>query len=260
LFGLSLVLSPLNVIVLYLLVGIGMASPFLVLCFYPGFSQLLPKPGAWMDTLKQVLAFPLLLTAVFFVASIDQDHRIATLVLLIVVWFACWLIGKVPGYAEASTLRKAWLTSMATIALGAFLSFHYFGPVDSDLKWVDYNETELARYRAEGKTVMLDFTANWCLNCQINTRVAIDKDGVAEIVQQNDVVTMLADWTDRSEAIREKLEELQSNSIPLLVIYPPDPSAEPILLRDLLTESQVIAALEEAGPSRSRSKLASIVH
>lgn len=260
LFGLSLVLSPINVILLYVVVGLGMALPFLVLCFYPGFIRMLPKPGAWMETLKQALAFPLLLTAVFFVASIDDEHRIATLILLIIVWFACWLIGRIPAYADSSKRRLTWALCMAVIGLGAFMSFRFFGPLDSDLEWVDYNETQLAQYRAEGKTVMLDFTANWCLNCQINTRVAIDKEGVAKLVQQNGVIPMLADWTDRSDEIREKLEELQSNSIPLLVIYPPDASAEPILLRDLLTESQVIAALEEAGPSRSKQKLASVIH
>ncbi len=157
-------------------------------------------------------------------------------------------------------MRRTWITGLAMIGLGAFVSFRFFGPIDTDLKWEPYNEVQLAKYRSEGKTVMLDFTANWCLNCQINTRVAIDKEGVARLVEENGVVPMLADWTDRSDEIRDKLEELQSNSIPLLVIYPPDPGANPILLRDLLTESQVISALEEAGPSREGSKLASVIH
>lgn len=260
LFGLSLVLSPLSVVVLYLVVGLGMSLPFLVLCAWPSFIRFLPKPGAWMETLKQILAFPLLLTAVFFVASIDSGHRIATLILLIVVWFACWLVGRVPAYAERIQARITWLAGVATIVIGAYVSFTYFGPFDSDLKWVPYNESQLSQYRREGKTVMIDFTANWCLNCQINTRVAIDKERVAQLVEENKVVPMLADWTDRSDAIREKLDELQSNSIPLLVIYPPGPSSEPILLRDLLTESQVIEALERAGPSLEPSRLTSIVN
>lgn len=260
LFGLSLVLSPISVIMLYLLVGIGMGSPFLVLCIWPGFMKFLPKPGAWMETLKQALAFPLLFTVVFFVASITNEYRIATLILLMVVWFACWLIGRVPAYAERSKIRTAWISSLAVIGLGAVISFAYFGPTDSELKWVPYNETELAKFRSEGKTIMLDFTANWCLTCQVNTRVAIDKESVAELVAENDVVPMLADWTDRSDEIRDKLEELQSNSIPLLVIYPPDPSAKPILLRDLITESQVLEALEQAGPSQSKSLFTSTIY
>lgn len=257
LFGLSLSLTAISVLLLYFIVGLGMSLPYLALCVYPGFIKLLPKPGAWMETLKQVLAFPLLLTVVFFVASIESDYRIATLTLLIVVWFACWLIGRVPAYAERNRIRAAYVTGFATIAAGAFLSFLLLGPIKSDLPWEPYNEAQLAKYRQAGKTVMIDFTANWCVNCQINMKFAIDKQGVAQVVNENDVIPMVADWTGRSDQIREKLDELESNSIPLLVIYPPDPTAEPILLRDLVTESQVIEALRQAGPSQPASRLAS---
>lgn len=259
LFSLSLVLSPSNVILLYLIVGLGMSLPYLVLCLSPGLINLLPKPGPWMDTLKQALAFPLLLTAVFFVASIDNGHRIATLILLIVVWFACWLVGRVPAYAERDKKAFAWASGLGTIAAGIFVAFSFFGPIKSDLPWVPYSEIQLAQLRQSGKTVMIDFTANWCFNCQLNTRVAIEKVGVAEVVKENDVVPMLADWTEPSEEIRRKLDELQSNSIPLMVIYPADPSAEPILLRDLLTEAQVIEALRAAGPSLEPARLTSAV-
>ncbi|MEM8733366.1 MAG: thioredoxin family protein [Planctomycetota bacterium] len=253
LFGLSLVLSSFSVILLYLIVGIGMALPFLLLCIWPGFIRVLPKPGAWMETLKQILAFPLLLTVVFFVAAIGNDYRIATLLLLIVVWFACWLIGRVPAYAEKSKVRTTWASSLAIVALGAFVSFMYFGPFDSEIPWEPYDEAQLAQYREEGKTVMLDFTANWCFNCKLNTRFAIDREEVAKLVDKNNVVPMLADWTDRSDAIRQKLEELDSNSIPLLAIYPPESSEEPILLRDVLTQDQVLEALNEAGPSKGNT-------
>lgn len=258
LFGLSLVLAPLNVILLYLVVGIGMSLPYLALCVYPGFIKMLPKPGAWMDTLKQALAFPLLLTAVFFVASIDEGHRIATLIFLIVVWFACWLIGRVPAYAEKAQVRTAWLTGLATVAGGALVSFMFFGPINSELPWVPYNSAKLAQLRSEGKTVMIDFTANWCLNCQINTRVAIERTRVAALVEENDVIPMLADWTEPSKEIKAKLDELQSASIPLMVVYPADPGAEPIVLRDLISESDVIAALKQAGPSLPKAQLTSI--
>ena len=260
LFGLSLTLSPVSVIVLYVVVGLGMCIPYLALCLTPGVINFLPKPGAWMDTLKQILAFPLLLTAVFFVASIDDGNRIATLILLIVVWFACWLIGRVPAYAEAPRKVVTWGAGVVTIVLGCFVSFHYFGPVNSELPWVPYNEVQLSKLRNEGKTVMIDFTANWCATCQLNTRFAIEREGVAEIVEANEVIPMLADWTEESDEIRAKLDELQSNSIPLLVIYPGDPVKEPIILRDVVTEGQVIDALEEAGPSQAKTKLTSMIN
>ncbi|RMF42585.1 MAG: hypothetical protein D6753_07175 [Planctomycetota bacterium] len=257
LFGLSLTLSPMGILVLYGVVGLGMSMPYLALCIYPGAIKLLPRPGAWMETLKQVLAFPLLLTVVFFIYSIGDEYRIATLTFLIFVWFACWLVGRVPGYAPGSTRAKAWGAAIATIVLAAAGSFHFLGPSDTDLEWIPYSEPQLVKLRQEGKTVMIDFTANWCVNCKLNMAMAIDREGVAKVVNANGVVPMIADWTDGNDEIRKKLEELGSNSIPVLAIYPPDPNAEPIVLRDLLTESQVIEALERAGPSASRGWLTS---
>jgi thiol:disulfide interchange protein len=257
LFGLSLSLSSANIMLLYFVVGLGMSLPYLLLCVYPGFVDMLPKPGNWMETLKQLLAFPLLFTVIYFVASISNDYRVATLLLLIAVWFGCWMIGKVPGYANADRKLVAWASAGIAIALGAVVSFNYFGPVNHQLPWVPYNEPQLAQLRREGKTVMVDFTANWCVNCQINMRFAIDKPNVADVVEENQVITMVADWTDRNDAIRTKLNELGANAIPLLVVYPPDPTAEPIILRDMLTEKQVIEALEDAGPSLPETRLTS---
>jgi len=258
-FALALVLSPMNVLVLYGVVGLGMSLPYLALCVHPGFVDMLPKPGAWMDTLKQLLAFPLLFTVVFFFGSIGNDFRVATFLLLVFVWFACWMIGKVPAYANADRRLTAWASAVVVIALGTVVSFKFFGPVDHKLPWVDYNEPQLTALRKEGKTVMVDFTANWCWNCQVNMRVAIDKEGVAKVVEENGVVPMVADWTDRSPEIQKKLHELGSNSIPLLVVYPPDPNADPIVLPDLLTETQVVKALKEAGPSREGGKTARLL-
>jgi len=252
LFGLTLTLSPISIVELYVMVGLGLGFPYLALCVYPGFVKFLPKPGVWMETLKEVLAFPLLLTVVYIVQIVNPDYRIATLILLIGVWFACWMIGKVPPYSESRQIRRVWGISVATVALTAFVGFMYFGPIKHYLPWETYNETKLAEYRREGKTVMVEFTARWCLTCQTNMVVAIDRKEVAEVCKQNNVITMLADKSETSPDIDKKLEELGSISIPLLAIYPPD--AEPIVLRDLISQKQLLDALEQAGPSRSDSK------
>ena len=246
-FGITLSLSPMSIVILYVTLGLGLGFPYLALCTYPGFVKFLPKPGAWMETLKQVLAFPLLLTVVYIIQIVNPEYRIATLILLIVVWFACWLIGRVPPYSEVTQIRRAWLFGLGTIAVGAIISFSVFGPIKHLLPWEAYNEAQLAEYRREGRTVMVEFTARWCLTCQANMRYAIDREKVRDLCLKNHVITMLADKSEPSPAIDKKLQELGSNSIPLLAIYPPD--AEPIVLRDLLKESQIIAALEEAGPS-----------
>lgn len=252
LFGLTLSLSPLSIVILYVTLGLGLGMPYLALCIYPGFVKFLPKPGVWMETLKEVLAFPLLLTVVYLVQIVNPDYRIATLILLIGVWFACWMIGRVPPYSEARQVRKAWGIGLGTAALTGLVGFMFFGPITHHLPWEPYNEAQLAEYRREGKTVMVEFTARWCATCQTNMRFAIDRLPVAEVCKQNNVITMLADKSESSPAIDKKLEELGSTSIPLLAIYPPN--AEPIVLRDTITQSQLIEALKQAGPSRVGSE------
>ena len=96
---------------------------------------------------------------------------------------------------------------------------------------------------------MVDFTADWCLTCKTNLKLAINREEVKQVVLENDVVTLVADWTDKNDMIKDALLELNSQSIPLLAIYPGDPSREVQVLPDLLSKSQVLEALAEAGPS-----------
>ena len=188
------------------------------------------------------------LTVVYLVQIVDPDYRIATLILLVVVSFACWLIGRVPSYSETKRFRNAWLLATSIVALATVICFTLFGPIKHYLTWEPYNEAQLTEYRREGKTVLIEFTARWCPTCQTNMLFAIDRERVADVCKQNNVIAMLADKSRPSPLIDRKLHELGSASIPLLAIYPPD--SDPIVLRDTLTQSQLIVALEQAGPSR----------
>ena len=242
------------VLLIFLFIGLGLSSPYILIAAVPRLMSWLPKPGPWMDTFKQLLAFPLLFTCIFLLSSISDDYRIATLTMLIGVWFACWWIGKVPAWAERS---KYWITlALATgVASGLGVwSFRALGPVDKNdahaISWVPYSEGELQKLLKQRKTVMIDFTADWCANCKTNLKTAIETEKVAKKIRDNRVVAMVADWTDFGPEIKQKLIELQSNGIPLLAIYPGTRPTEPILLRALLFESNVLGALEEAGPSQ----------
>lgn len=235
------------VLSLFTAIGIGLAFPYIVLAINPKLLFWLPKPGEWMNTLKEVMAFPLLFTVVFLVTTINRDYRIATLALLMVVWFGCWLIGKVPAWSPFSSKAKAWGASLSLIAVFSYLCFTYLGPIDKRIEWQPFSEVKLAQLRSEGKTVMIDFTADWCLTCKLNLVTAIETENVAALIKQNNVVPLIADWTDQSPEIKKKLAELKSASIPILAIYPPN--SEPIVLRDTLVESTVITALKQAGPS-----------
>ncbi len=251
-FGETLKLSALGSLIVFGCVGIGLGLPYLLMCVWPGVVRWLPKPGEWMETLKQFLAFPMLLSMIWFLNIIDAQFHIAMFVTLIGVWFGCWIIGRLPAYAETQHRIRVWAAVIAGCVVFGLVSFKFFGPVTHYLPWQPYSESALAELRAQGKPVMIEFTARWCPTCQTNMRLAIDRPEVAKLVKQLDMSTLLADWTDtspnsaNSAAIRKKVQELESNSIPLLAIYPADSSASPIVLRDVITQSQVIEAIQDA--------------
>ncbi len=254
-FAVTATLDSVGVFVVYTMVGLGMGLPFIALCLKPDAIKFLPKPGTWMETLKEGLSFPLLLTVVYFVGSIGSEYRIATFSTLIAVWFACWMIGKVPIYADRHVKVKVWSAAIATAWVWGMVSFSLLGPTKSDMPWEPYSATRLAELRKQGKTVMIDFTANWCLNCQANTKLSIDVPQVVKKVESNGVATLLADKTEDSPEIDAKLIELQgTTTIPFLVIYPADPKADPIVLTGTFTQSKLLAALESAGRVRPRVK------
>ncbi len=240
--------TPLQTIVIMLTVGLGMSSPYLLIGAMPGLISWLPKPGPWMETLKQLMAFLFLGTVAYFFAQFGEDQKVPVFVTLIAVWFGCWIIGLVPNWADIRRRLVAWTGGIAVASLISVAAFHYLEP-DDQLAWQDYSEPTLVQLQNEGKTVMLDFGAKWCATCQFNFKVALNTPATREVLDELDAVAMYADWTDQSDEIKEKLEELNSRSIPLLAIYPGGRPNDPIILRDLVSQQQVIDALRAAGAS-----------
>jgi suppressor for copper-sensitivity B len=248
-FAYTLAQPPIVTYIIFGSVGLGMAAPYLVIGAFPGLVRWLPKPGEWMETVKQLMGFVLLGTVVYLFSTINAAWFIPTLALVMGVWLACWIIGKVPVYEDVRKQAQAWGFGVAAAALVGWLSFTYLGPVKHLYEWQPYAPAEIAKLQTEGKTVMVDFTADWCLTCQVNFRTAINTRKVKDVVEKNGVVPMLADWSDHNDTIKTKLQELNSNSIPLMVIYPAGKPGEVIVLRDALLERHVLEALEQAGPS-----------
>lgn len=247
-FGFTISQTASVIYAIFFSVGLGMALPYLVIGLFPSLVSWLPKPGAWMDTLKNLLGFVLLGTVVYLFSTINQGYFIATLSLLFGIWFGCWLIGRTPITATVAQRRNAWLEGIASASVVGLLAFQFLTPSTSMLPWQPYSPQALAAARAEGKTVMVDFTAQWCPTCKTNLKFAINRPKVKEWVEENEVVTLLADWTDRNDMIKQALRELNSQSIPLLAIYPADASKDPIVLPDLLTQNRVLEALAIAAP------------
>ncbi len=254
-FGFTLGANPFVILLIFTTVGIGMALPFLLIGFMPQLVFWLPRPGAWMETLKQLMGFMLLGTVAFLFSGFSNDHRVPVFVTLIGAWFACWMIGRVPNWDTLNRRLTAWSGGIiSAIAIG-FLAFSFLVPGEVRVPWQPFDTAKLAQLRSEGKTVMVDFTAEWCLNCKVNYKVALNTQPTAELLDELDAVPMLADWTEPNDEIREMLSSLQSNSIPVLAIFPGGSPDNPIVLRDIVTQEQVLEALRQAGPSQASGNL-----
>jgi thiol:disulfide interchange protein len=248
-FGYTATQPPLVTYLIFGSVGVGMASPYIAVGLQPSLVKWLPKPGAWMETFKQLMAFVLLATVVFLFTTIKSVVFLPTLATLFGIWFACWMIGRIKFTATRNEKLRCWAAAVAVGILIGSGSFKLLGEHKPLLPWTDYSTESLASAQEEGKTVMVDFTAQWCLTCKMNYYWTIDTSAVLDVVEELDVVPMLADWTDRSDEIKSKLKELHSNSIPLLAIYPANRPDEPIILRDVISKKTLIDALRKAGPS-----------
>ncbi|WP_153557160.1 protein-disulfide reductase DsbD family protein [Roseimaritima sediminicola] len=229
--------------------GIGMSLPFLLIGINPRLVSWLPKPGVWMETLKQLMAFVLLGTVAFFFNMFSDEYKLPVFVSLIGVWFGCWMIGQVPNWESLRKRLTSWTAGIASAAAIVWFAFSALVPGDVVVPWQPYDEAKLAQLRSEGRTVMIDFTANWCATCKWNYHTALNTEETREMIEELDAVPMLADWSDYNEEIRNKLDELESQSIPLLAIYPGTAPDQPIILRDLVNQEDVLGALQSAGPS-----------
>jgi thiol:disulfide interchange protein len=251
-FGFTLTQPPVITYLLFACIGLGMAAPYLLIGAFPALVRFLPKPGAWMETFKQAMGFVLLGGVVFIFTFLKAVYVVPTFALLIGLWAGCWWIGRTPLYEGFRKLLPAYLTGMGVAAAVGFVAFSILLPGKGALAWQPYSPALFKTLTAQGKTVMVDFTADWCLACKTNLKLSIDRPDVAQVVTAGGVVPLLADLTEEDEdgALWNLVHSLGSNAIPVLAIYPADRPAEPIVLRDLIFKQQVLDALEKAGPSK----------
>jgi thiol:disulfide interchange protein DsbD len=249
---------PLIAFSVFLVAGLGMAFPYAILTSNPALLKYVPRPGAWMETFKHLMGFLLLGTVVFLLVSVRQDLLIYTVALMIFVAMGCWWWGKKATF-DKSTAQKLviFATSVAIIALGAWFSF---GPLQNTLDpkpransgehltWVDFDPVKLEQYHAEGRPVMLDFTADWCLTCKMNEKFVYESETVIELLRQKGAVAMKADMTGdspKTDAIERLRDQLGAASIPFMAIFPGDTWEAPYTFKDLVTIDEVSEALRE---------------
>ena len=232
----------------FLAIAVGLALPVVLLSFFPALLRLLPKPGAWMETFKQFMAFPLYVTVVWLAwvlgAQTGNDGVAKLWVGLTLVAMAAWAYGrwqfKKPMFAAVAALTVA-LAGAGVIWLGAATPLTATAS-PTDPAWVAFSPQKVAELRAMGKGVFVDFTATWCITCQVNKRVALNQASVIKRFDELNIVRMKADWTLKDPVITTTLAEFGRNGVPLYVFYPK--SGNPVVLPEVLTPSMLIAAVD----------------
>jgi thiol:disulfide interchange protein/DsbC/DsbD-like thiol-disulfide interchange protein len=225
--------------------ALGLASPFLLIGFVPRLAAWLPRPGAWMETLKQVLAFPLYLTTVWLIwvlgALTDRNGMGLALIGLVTLSFGLWLLGR-------SRHLLVRLIAWASIVGAVALLFHPLLRASSEPAAQAassgsevYSDARLAELIAQKRTVFVDFTADWCLTCKVNERVALHSQKVADAFAKHNVVPMVADWTRSDPAITATLARYQRSGVPLYLVSVG--GAEPQVLPQVLTPELVAEAV-----------------
>jgi thiol:disulfide interchange protein DsbD len=242
--------APLALLV-FAVLGLGLALPFLLIGFIPALANRLPRPGAWMETLKQVLAFPMYLTAAWLLWVLGKQRGIdavglalAGLVLLALGlwWFQRLRLRSAPLQRTLSVLVV--LASLLPLALAHRLPQATRAPV-VDQGQVAYSAERLAALRAEGRIVFVDMTADWCVTCKANEKAVLDQPAFRELLASHDAVMMTGDWTNVDPAITAFLEQHKAVGVPLYVVYPRD-GGEGEVLPTVLTHALVSQALARA--------------
>jgi thiol:disulfide interchange protein DsbD len=224
-------------------IALGLASPYLALSLFPGLARWLPRPGAWMETFKQLMAFFLYATVAFLLyvlaGQLSSEKFLDVLFALVVVAFAAWLYGR---YAtpSASPARRRFGQLGGLAVLAAALALAYWP--DLQITWEPWSPQRVAELQSTGRPVYVDFTARWCATCQLNKHVVFGSQAVLDALVRDHVALLEADWTNRDPAITAELTKYGPPAVPLDLLYLPGHS-DPIVLPKLLTPDIVLDAL-----------------
>jgi thiol:disulfide interchange protein DsbD len=252
--GAALTQSPVVALVIFASLGVGLSLPYVTVSFAPWMRRALPKPGAWMDTLKQIFAFPMYASAAWLLWVLAQQTSSlglgAALAGAILIALAAWAYQK----SKFSGIRgrvTAIVTATAAVVLAILLPLRFADVAAASTgstaasprapdAWQPYDAARVAEINAAGRPLLLNFTASWCLTCLVNERNAFADSAVQEVFRAKGVILMKGDWTNRDPAITNALSTFGRAGVPLYVVYNAKPgSSEPLVLPQLLTANIV---------------------
>jgi thiol:disulfide interchange protein DsbD len=253
--GAALVLPPATTLAIFGAMGMGLALPYALLGVFPAAGRFLPRPGAWMERLRQFLAFPMYAAAAWLVWVLAQqagpDGVLTALVGAVLVALAAWVWGVAQQSGRTPRRLSEALALAALMAALALLPMLGTAPsaAASPTQGEAWSPPRLAELRAEGKPVFVNLTAAWCISCKVNERVAIHTEGVQRAFAAAGVAQLTGDWTRGDAAITGLLREHGRDGVPLYLMYPAGGGA-PVMLPQILTEGILLSALRASAPAQ----------
>jgi thiol:disulfide interchange protein DsbD len=255
--GVALQAEPATGIAVFAMLGFGMSAPFLLLSIFPKLAGYLPKPGLWMETFKQLMGFVLFAVVLFLLWVVGQsggaEGMLALLAVLFVAAVAAWIYGrwaavsKAKGSRRTATFLALVLLSLALVVGSQFVRGAYAvqqgQPTEAEADgWEAWSKERVAAELAAGRPVFVDFTASWCLICQVNKRTALRTRATRELFETHEIVALEADWTTYDAAITDALEAYGRSGVPLYLLHTPDGVTE--ILPQNLTSVIIREAVE----------------
>jgi thiol:disulfide interchange protein len=257
--GAALTQPAINALAIFAALGLGLSLPFVLLSFAPWMRRVLPKPGAWMDTLKQVFAFPIYASAAWLLWVLSHETSSfglgAALAGTVLIGLAAWAYQKSSSSSGGGKVTVL-VTAVASLLLAIVLPVRFAdvaaaapsnaAQTKAGDEWQPYSAARVAELSAAGRPLLVNFTASWCLTCLVNERNAFSDSAVQEIFRDKKVTLMKGDWTNRDPAITHALAAFGRAGVPLYVVYNSKPGSEPVVLPQILTASVVQSAFADA--------------
>ena len=234
--------------------ALGLAAPYVLLTLQPAWTRILPRPGAWMEYLKQAVSIPIFATVIWMVwvfAQVVGINGVAALLGgMLLTAIAGWALGHWPakwGAAAAAVVLLLGAIALPSVAAKELVpaGSGKSSMAASTTGWQPFSPQQLAAYRAQGKPVFVDFSAAWCLSCQVNERVVLDRPDVEEAFRKSGVIMMRADWTNHDDTITAALAQLGRSGVPTYALYSGGPETAPQVLPEVLTQGIVLGALRQ---------------
>lgn len=246
--GYALSQSNATALLIFIVLGVGMALPWLLISFWPGLSNWLPKPGAWMELTKQILAFPLYATAAWLLwvlsQQVDEPSLLAAFMSLVLLSFLLWCWQQLR--TTTRKMYKAGLVLLIILTLTATL-LQMQAPATSNNQtqagWQAYDPVRLTELQRSGQPVLVNFTAAWCITCLVNEKVAISRPTVQTQLREKGVVYMKADWTNKDPRITKMLKQYGRSGVPLYLLFAGN-GQDAVVLPNILTEGILTDALQ----------------